>query len=142
MSKPFGSFLSRCVRLYPRLTFRAASRTECRIRAYCSGTRARRLLSKSVSILPFACMSVILLGNNSCDGHTASPIEQKFMDLVLFLVEGDPNQFGNEFRGVSKALAAAPSSPGRMAPRRERRVSRATSPRSRDPRKASSCSPG
>jgi hypothetical protein len=108
MSKPFGSFVSRCVRLYPGLTFRAASRTERRIRAYCSGTRAWRLLSKSISILLFACMSVILLGNDSCN-VTETPEEEHAL-LVLISLGGTGK--GPVFGGVSKAHATAPELTG------------------------------
>jgi hypothetical protein len=108
MSKPFGSFLSRCVRLYPRLTFRAASRTECRVRAYCSGTRTRRLLSKSVSILLFACMSVILMGNDSC--NVAKTAEEEHALRVLISLGGTGK--GPVFGGVSKPHATAPELTG------------------------------
>ena len=104
MSKPFGSFLGRCARLYPRLTFRAASRTERRIRTYCSGTRARRLLSKSVSILLFACMSVILMGNDSC--NVTETAEEEHALLVLISLGGTGK--GPVFGGVSKPHATAP----------------------------------
>jgi hypothetical protein len=108
MSKPFGSFVSRCVRLYPRLTFQAASRTERRVRAYCSGTGGRRLLSKSVSILLFACMSVILMGNDSC--NVTDDEEEEHAMLVLLSLGGTGK--GPVFGGVSKPHATAPELTG------------------------------
>src|ERR1700722_4756440 len=108
MSKPFGSFVSRCVRLYPRLTFPAASRTERRVRAYCSGTGGRRLLSRSVSILLFACMSVILMGNDSC--NVTDDEEEEHAMLVLLSLGGTGK--GPVFGGVSKARATAPELTG------------------------------
>ena len=108
MSKPFGSFLSRCVRFSPGLTFLAASRTQRRLRAYCSGTRARRLLSKSVSILLFACMSVILMGNDSC--NVTDDAEEEHALLVLISLGGTGK--GPVFGGVSKAHATAPELTG------------------------------
>ena len=108
MSKPFGSFVSRRVRLYPRLTFRAVSRTESRIRAYCRGTHARRMLSKSVSILLFACMSAFVMGNNSCDDDTSQ--EEEHAMYVLLSLGGTGK--GPVFGGVSKPQATAPELTG------------------------------
>src|ERR1700743_1244966 len=113
MSKPFGSFVGRCVRLYPCLTFRAVSRTEGRLRAYCSGTHARRMFSKSVSILLFACMSVFVMGNNSCDDDTSQ--EEEHAMYVLLSLGGTGK--GPVFGGVSKPKATAPELTGTAASR-------------------------